>query len=222
MKGELVTFDAYAALADYRASLLPVVESVPGLDADRASDFLDVWRTRQLAAAALSNALGRERIPFRQCTAIALDYALSRFRIELDAEARGALVQAWYPLTPWPEADEVLAALKVKGFRLAILSNGDQDMLEALAGQLRTPFDAIFSSEQCGVYKPHPEMYALPRRALGIATYLHVAGSANDVIGARAARVRCYWSNRQGDRVLLPDYAADCEGTDLSGLLKFV
>lgn len=222
MQGELVTFDAYAALADYRASLLPAVESIPGLDVERASDFLDVWRTRQLAAAALSNTLGRGRIPFRECTAVALDYALSRFRIELDAESRGALVQAWYPLAPWPEADEVLAALKARGFRLAILSNGDQDMLEALAARLQTPFDAIFSSEQCGVYKPHPEIYALPRRALGIAAYLHVAGSANDVIGARAAGVRCYWSNRHDDRVLLPDYAADCEGADLSGLLKFL
>jgi len=222
MEVELITFDAYAALADYRASLLPVVEAIPGLDNERACDFLELWRTRQLAAAALSNALGRARIPFRECTARALDYTLHRFRIEMDASARDTLVQAWYPLEPWPDADSVLAALKARGFRIAILSNGDQDMLEALAARLRTPFDDIFSSEQCGVYKPHPDVYALPRRVLGIADYLHVAGSANDVIGAKSAGIRCYWSNRQNDRVLLREYAPDGQASDLAGLLEFV
>lgn len=222
MQHGLITFDAYAALADYRSSLLPVVEAIPGLDVERASEFLELWRARQLAAAALSNALGRGRIPFRQCTALALDYALRRYAIEVNRSAREALVRAWYPLDPWPEADEVLAALKTRGHAIAILSNGDGDMLEAIAARLATPFDHIFSSERCGKYKPHPDVYRLPGRVLGVAEYLHVAGSANDVVGTRSAGIRCYWSNRHGDRVLLPEFAADCEGADLRGLLAFV
>lgn len=222
MRPALVTFDAYAALADYRASLLPVVEAIPGLGAERARGFLELWRARQLAAAALSNALERDRIPFRECTALALDYALKQHAIDVDATARAELVRAWYPLAPWPEADEVLAALKARGLRIAILSNGDRDMLEAIAARLATPFDDIFSSEQCGCYKPHPDVYRLPIRALGIDGYVHVAGSANDVVGARSAGIRCYWSNRQGDRVLLPELAADGEGSDLRPLLEFL
>ena len=222
MQVQLITFDAYAALADYRSSVLPAVEAVAEIGIERAPDFLELWRTRQLAAAALSNALERERIPFRECTALALDYALHRFGVEVDPARRDALVRAWYPLDPWPEADEVLSELKSRGHHLAILSNGDRDMLEAIAARLDTPMDHIFSSEQCGVYKPHPDIYALPRRALGISDYLHVAGSGNDVVGARAAGVRCYWSNRLGDRVLLPEFATDLEGGDLRGLLDIV
>ena len=63
-----------------------------------------------------------------------------------------------------------------------------------------------------------------PVCALGIARegYLHVAGNANDVIGAKSAGVACYWNNRTGDRVLLPEFAADAEGPDLRGVLDLV
>ena len=219
MQPALITFDAYAALCDYKSSLLPTVESIPDLDAARAVDFLELWRTRQLGIAALSNALGRGRIPFRECTVLALDYTLKRYALHVEARMRDELVQAWYPLAPWPEANAVLSQLQSRGYSLAILSNGDGDMLEALAARFDTPFDHIFSSEQCGMYKPHPSIYAIPARVLGIDEYLHVAGSANDVVGARAAGVRCYWSNRYADFVPLPDYAANHQGADLSGIL---
>jgi len=222
MAFELITFDAYAALVDYRSSLLPVVEAIPGIDKEHAADFLELWRVRQLGAAAMSNALEQGRISFRDCTALALDYALKRHDLSVDSDARDELIQAWNPLTPWPEAGRVLTALKAKGYRLAILSNGDQDMLEALAAGFETPFDHILSSEQCGVYKPHPRVYGLPARELGIEDYLHVAGSPNDAVGASAAGISCYWSNRLGDTVLLPAYPPDYQGPDLSGVLDVV
>ena len=222
MRPALITFDAYAALTDYRSSLLPVVAAIPGLDAELAGEFLELWRARQLGVAALSNALERGRISFRSCTVLALDYALSRFALDLPSARREELVSAWYPLAPWPEANTVLAALAAKDYPLAVLSNGDEDMLQALAAQFDTPFQHIFSSEQCGMYKPHPSVYALPAKLAGVENYLHVAGSANDVVGAKAAGVGCYWSNRQGDRVALPDCEPDHQGADLTGLLEIV
>lgn len=222
MRFDLITFDAYAALVDYRSSLLPVVEAIPGMDGSHAAEFLELWRARQLGVAALSNALDRGRIPFRACTGLALDYALMRHGLSLDGDDREDLIKAWYSLSPWPEAEAVLAALEAKGYRLAILSNGDQDMLETLAAGFETRFDQIFSSEQCGLYKPHPRVYALPARELGIENYLHVAGSPNDAIGASAAGVSCYWSNRLGDAVVLPDYPPAHQGPDLTGILDLV
>ena len=83
MRPELITFDAYAALTDYRSSLLPAIESIRDLDSAHAAEFLDLWRARQLGIAALSNALERGRISFRDCTALALDYALNHYRGQL-------------------------------------------------------------------------------------------------------------------------------------------
>jgi 2-haloacid dehalogenase len=222
MQPALITFDAFAALVDYRSSLLPVVAGIEGLDSADASSFLELWRGRQLAVAGLSNALQRERIPFRECTALALDYSLARHGLELGCDERAHLVRAWYRLEPWPEANRVLSACRAKGYPLAILSNGDTDMLESLASGLEVSFDHIFSSEGCGRYKPHPRVYAMPADELGIEDYLHVAGSPNDAIGARAAGVSCYWSNRQSDCVILPDYTPDHQGPDLTGILDIV
>jgi 2-haloacid dehalogenase len=222
MQAKLITFDVFSALVDYRASLLPVVATIPGLASDDSDRFLELWRTRQLAVAAISNSLQRGRISFHDCTGLALDYGLRHFDLSVDATMRNDLIRAWYALAPWPEADQVLAACRENGCRLAILSNGDQGMLEALAGGFQTSFDDIFSSEHCGVYKPHPDMYAMPVRALGVEDYLHVAGSPNDAIGAGAAGVTCYWSNRQGDQVLLPEFAPDHQGPDLRGVLQIL
>lgn len=222
MQPALITLDVYSALVDYRSSLLPSVADLTALDEDDASSFLELWRSRQLAAAALSNVLDGERISFRECTALALDYAVSRYGFEISCGERDNLVLAWYRLRPWPEANEVLTALAAKGYPLAILSNGDVDMLEALASGFDQSFDHVFSSERCGRYKPHPSVYAMPLRALDIDNYLHVAGSSNDVIGARAAGISCYWSNRQNDRVMLPAFAPSHQGPDLTGLLAIV
>ncbi len=223
-KYRLVTFDAYSGLADFRATLTPAVARLLDLSADATHAFLTSWRAGQLRAAALSNALKRGRTSFHDCTALALEHAAAERGISVPADRREELVAAWYPLRPWPEAPEVLRALRSRGCELALLSNGDRAMLEAVAGQLPVPLDHIFSTADSDSYKPDPEVYDLPVHALGIARedYLHVAGGANDVIGAKSAGVACYWNNRTGDRVLLPEFAADAEGPDLRGVLDLV
>ena len=60
------------------------------------------------------------------------------------------LVAAWYPLRPWSEAPEVLRELRSRGCELALLSNGDRAMLEAIAGELPVQLDHIFSTGGLG------------------------------------------------------------------------
>lgn len=216
----LITFDAYSALADQRSSLVPVISEILGLSSSDAAQVLQVWRAKQLERAALSNHLDRGRMSFRDCTRQALDYAARRFKLNIDSARHCALVCAWDRLKPWPEAARAIAAVKAKGYRVAILSNGDEDMLHALSDSFGIAFDHVLSSESCGYYKPHPSIYDLPRGMLGITAkeYLHVAGGANDALGAAAAGVDCYWSNRQGDFVLDPAYEPVYERTSLDDL----
>ena len=220
----LITFDAYSGLADFKATLMPVITRILDVPVSDAEPFLTTWRARQLDAAALSNALNRGRVSFHDCTSLALDYAASKHGVTVSASQRGELIESWYPLQPWPEADDVLGALKERGYLLAILSNGDRAMLESIANQVSVDIDHIFSTESAGVYKPDPEVYGLPIDELGLerGEYLHVAGGANDVIGAKSAGVACYWNNRTGDQVLYPEFAADFEGPDLTGLLDIL
>ena len=119
---------------------------------------------------------------------MALDYVARRHKLEIPDARRRDLLAAWDRLNPWPDAVQAVADLKARGITTAVLSNGDQDMLEAVVKHIEAPFDHVLSSEACGVYKPHPDIYALPARQLGIPVEatVHVAGSANDVLGAKA------------------------------------
>ena len=97
-------------------------------------------------------------------------------------------------------------------------------MLRALIQRLDVPFDHVFAADQAGVYKPHPAIYHLPVQRLNVAPerILHVAGSARDVMGAKAAGLKCFWVNRTGDRVLDPTLDADATAPDLTGVLDFL
>lgn len=225
MKVKLVTFDVYMALLDIEGSLVPAVRKALNLDADRATAFVRLWRSKQMERAASSNSLGKRRTTFRDCTAMALEYCLGRHHLTPPPDTRRQLVFAWDKMNPWPDAASAIAAVRAKGCRIAILSNGDQDMLEAVARNFSpNTFDHILSSETAGQYKPHPAMYDLPTTALGIARkdFVHVAGSANDVLGAIAAGLRCIWSNRHADRLLDPAYPPTHEIADLTGVADLI
>ncbi|MEZ5907260.1 MAG: haloacid dehalogenase type II [Hyphomicrobiaceae bacterium] len=220
----LVTFDVYSALFDIAGSLTPPLRRLSGLGEAEAAAAFALWRAKQLERAAISTALGLAHTSFREATRQALAYVERRYKLSLSEEQRRELVMAWDRLTPWPEAPEVLKTLKARGYALAILSNGDRDMLKAVADSLPVAFDHIFSCEEAGHYKPHPEIYALPVRKLNLerTRILHVAGGSSDALGAVAAGLPCYWSNRTGDAVLDPAFAPTYDRPDLSGLLEIL
>jgi 2-haloacid dehalogenase len=223
-KPKLVTFDVYMALLDIAGSLVPVVTETLGMSRDSATSFVRTWRAKQMERAAISNSLERGRTSFRDATGMGLDYVAGRNGIELRPETREFLILAWDKLKPWPEADATVAAVKANGCKTAILSNGDQDMLEAVARNFSAGFDFILSSESAGKYKPHPAIYNLPTTILGISKtdVLHVAGSGNDVLGAVASGMACVWSNRHGDILLDPDYPPTSVLSDLSGVPELI
>ena len=220
---QLVSFDVYTALADVEGSLVPTVRqaSPPHLD---SLDLVRTWRRKQLEYALISNSLDRGRVPFGTITRRALDYALDRAKVVLSEAALQDLVAAWDQLQLWPEAESVLTEIAARGYRIGLLSNGDETMLRALARHWPIRFDDVFASDQARYYKPHPSVYALPLEALGLAAdqMLHVAGSATDVMGAKSAGLRCVWSNRGHDRLLDQRLAPDYEVEDLRGLLPIL
>ena len=219
----LVTFDVYAALVDYESGLLPQMAAICG-DREIARSLLRSWRAKQLEYAQLSNSLQGERIPFRLVTRRALEYTMAGTGHTLSENDLDRLMAIWDSLKPWPEALAVLATLKDRGYLIGLLSNGDEAMLRALVGSWPVGFDHVFASDRAGFYKPHPAIYALPMRTPGLGRdeVLHVAGSGNDVLGAKSAGLACAWSNRNDDRLIDPGVRPDHEMRDLTGLLAIL
>lgn len=212
------------ALLDIEGSLVPLVADAFNIDTDKALTLVRMWRAKQMERAAASNALGLERTSFREATRLGLEYVVNRYELKIEPKNKDRLVLAWDSLDPWPEARSVIKQVKARGYQTAILSNGDQNMLDAVAAPFGSALDHVLSSESAGKYKPDPAVYALPANELGISalSVVHVAGSPNDVLGATACGMPCVWSNRSGDVLLDPAFPPLAEFPNLEGVLQFL
>ena len=103
---------------------------------------------------------------------------------------------------PFPDTVEALRKLHAV-FKLAIVSNVDDDLFAGTAKLLQIPFDAVITAQQAGSYKPSHRNFelALQRIAHPKDKVLHVAQSLyHDIEPARALGIRSVWVNRRGNQ----------------------
>ena len=189
-----IVFDAYGTLFDVRA-----IESACADLTDDAAAFAAHWRAKQVEYSWLRSLMGRY-VDFAAVTADALDQTLARFDLRPDAAAKDKLLDSWLTLKPFPEVKEALRELK--GLPLAILSNGNPAMLDALLRHngLTRRFAAVLSVDAAKAYKPDPRVYALATAALDLpaSRILFVTANAWDAVGAKNFGFRVAWCNRAG------------------------
>jgi putative hydrolase of the HAD superfamily len=105
-------------------------------------------------------------------------------------------------LEAYPEAPEVLRELRDRGLRLAICSNWDWDLTEAVEEvELLDRVDVVVSSAWAGARKPHPRIFEHTLEKLGVepAAGLFVGDTwGPDVVGPRAAGMTPVYLQREG------------------------
>jgi 2-haloacid dehalogenase len=148
----------------------------------------------------LRNSMGTYS-PFWQVTGEALDHCLATFGIT-DKAVREKLMGAYLALDPFPEVPAMLDRLKKAGKRLAILSNGNPDMLDPMvkASGLAAYFEAVISVDEAKIFKVDPMTYALVKKRTGVAADKVCFLSSNcwDAHGAAQFGFRTLWVNRGG------------------------
>jgi 2-haloacid dehalogenase len=113
-------------------------------------------------------------------------------------------------LPGWPVFPEVpgsLRELRDRGWRLAILSNTDADLLDASLRAIGVPVDLRVVASEIGSYKPAPGHWEtfFARTGAERARHVHVAASLfHDVEPAHQLGLRCVWINRLGETSDLP------------------
>ena len=191
-------FDAYGTLFDF-ASAAARCEDVPQ---DKRAALTALWRDKQLQYTWLRS-LQNRYADFWQVTAEALDFALDSLGLAAPG-LRDRLMELYLGLDPFPEVPEILRALRARGFRTAILSNGSPAMLEALVARsgLAQAFDAVLSADTVGVFKTHPRVYQHALDALKIPARAIAFQSSNawDAFAASDFGMRVVWCNRYGQR----------------------
>lgn len=124
----------------------------------------------------------------------------------------------------YPEAMDVLAALKDRGIRTAVITNGPSGLQRSklMAVDLAEGFDAVIVSGEVGIKKPDAEIFALAVERLGVwpEEALHVGDNqVADVTGARGAGLTAVWIDRNGAELACePHHVVG----DLRGLLPLV
>lgn len=157
------------------------------------------WRRTHFENSMIDALLRGEHTPYRRIGFIALEATLTRAGIEhTDAEVE-RLVAEIERLDPFPEAREALERLRTK-YRLAVLSNGDPDLLELGVAHAGIAFDAVISVAEAGSFKPDRVTYETACRKLALepAEVLFVANHVFDCVGAKAAGMRTAYIDRRG------------------------
>ena len=132
--------------------------------------------------------LHREHTPYREIGHRAVVYTLDRAEIPYTMDEDRFLVAQIERLKPFPDVPATLARLSTR-YKIVVLSNGDQDMLEAARSFHGIAFDAVISVAVANSFKPHVATYRKAAELMGVRMdeVLFVANHAFDCIGAKSA-----------------------------------
>jgi 2-haloacid dehalogenase len=201
------TFDCYGTLIDWNAGIGRELERLFG--PERAGE-------RLLAYHELEPQVQREdpSRSYREVTAVALA------RLGAPAGAEDALGRSLPRWDPFPEVPAALEEARGRGWRLAVLSNTDRDLLDASLDRLGVEFELSVVASEIGSYKPASghwdEFFA--RSGADRERHVHVGASLfHDIAPATALGLRTVWINRLGEE---PEPQPDLELHSLSGLAE--
>jgi 2-haloacid dehalogenase len=209
-----VTFDCYGTLIDWERGVQDaLIDLWPRSDpADLLSRFHDIEPKVQAGTS----------IPYRLVLAETLRRLAEDARLSLDAgeeERLGASLPSW---PAFPEVNAALSELRVRGWKLAILSNTDPDLLaasiERIGVPIGVPIDVRITAAEAGSYKPEPGHWERFFEISGADRdrYAHVGASLfHDIEPAGLLGLKAVWINRLGEATNLP---REAELTDLSEL----
>ncbi|MEO3875104.1 HAD-IA family hydrolase [Nonomuraea sp. B12E4] len=209
-----VTFDCYGTLVDWRHGIRTSAELIaPG----QGARLLEAYNRHEHAVESESPALR-----YREVLAETLRRACAEEKVDLavdDASVLAATLPYW-PV--FPEAGAELSALREAGWKLALLTNCDRDLVAETRRRLPVPFEAVVTAEDAGAYKPDLAHFELFRRSYEPEVWVHVAQSYfHDMVPAHRLGLHRIWINRLGEQAPDPSILQRVL-PDLRGLLAAV
>jgi len=186
---KVLVFDQYGTVVDMQKGLTeaaaPFLER-KGWKGD-PHRFVTWWRRTHFENSMIDSLCDRGHTPYREIGRRAVSQVMARAGIAHTRDEAEWLVGRIETLKPFPDAAEALRRLH-RRYRLAILSNGDRDMLEAAKPHIGFAFDHVISVEEAGYFKPHRKTYAKAEEILGEERtgVLFVANHVFDCVGAKS------------------------------------
>ena len=215
MTDRWATFDCYGTLIDWFDGVRSqLVRLWP--DADTEALLTSYLR----AEARLQEGRGT---PYREVMAEALEAVGQEQDATVPQNERYALAASLPSWGVFPEVPDALRELRARGWKLAILSNTDPDLLDASIRAIDVPIDERIVASDIGSYKPafgHWETF-FRRTGADRTRHVHVAASLfHDIEPCAKLGLPAVWINRRGEISMVPRSAELPDLRDLPDTLE--
>ena len=194
MPDRWLTFDCFGTLIDWRHGIRTTGELLfPG----HGPAFLDAYIALEAEV---------EEGPFKRYRAVLAETARRAARqleLELKADDASALVDTIPHWPPFPDVGPALSELRREGWKLALLTNCDRDLIALTQRRLPVSFDAVVTAEDVSAYKPNHAHFKLFQSTFGSSAdaWIHVAQSYfHDIRPTHELGITRVWVNRQGEK----------------------
>ncbi|HZU49356.1 MAG TPA: haloacid dehalogenase type II [Mycobacterium sp.] len=183
-------FDVQGTATDFHSTLCCEAQRISAgrhPDVDWAA-FVNAWRAAYFTAVDSARPSREKWISVHSMYRAALRSLLDEYGIaDFSADDQEELTLAWQRLAPWPDVVPGLTRLKEK-YTLATLSNADVSAVVNISKRAGLPWDAVFTAEMAGVFKPNPAIYRMAAQYLTLppAQIMMVASHKYDIRAAAA------------------------------------
>ena len=195
---EILTFDCYGTLINWEEGLLRSLHAIlvaHGCDRDDATIL-------QLYGDFEARAEQGEYCSYREVLESVVQQFGERLGFAPTHQEAVSLADSLKEWKPWPDTVSALRKLQER-FRLAIISNVDDDLFAATLPKLEATFSPIITAQRAHAYKPSAKIFelALSRIGFPVSRVLHVGQSIyHDIIPAQALGLATIWVNRPSAR----------------------
>jgi 2-haloacid dehalogenase len=220
-KIKVVMFDQYGTVVDMQSGLTEA--AAPFLKAKgwngNPGSFVTWWRRTHFENSMIDALLHKAHTPYREIGHAAVSHTMDRAGIPYTADEVRYLVGCIERLKCFPDVPEALGRLKTR-YRIAVLSNGDPDMLETAKRYHGIAFDRVISVAAANSFKPHVATYTRAAEIMQVSMHevLFVANHAFDCIGSKAAGMHSAFVNRRRRPFGHTPYQPDITVEDMKSL----
>lgn len=205
-----LAFDAYGTLYDIQSVSQVTEQEFPV----HGNLVTQIWRLKQLEYTWLRTLMGKYR-SFWEISEESLVFTLRAIGLEYDDAKIARIMDKYLHLDPYPDCLATLDALK--GRPLAILSNGNQEILDALVENtgVSDKLDKVISIDAVQQFKPNVGAYKLVETNLNVRPQdtLFVSSNAFDACAAKNFGFQVAWIERVTTHAL----AAEIEASTIVG-----
>jgi 2-haloacid dehalogenase len=195
---EILTFDCYGTLINWEAGILSALHRIFSAHSKK----LDDATLLQLYGDFEHRSEQGTFQPYREVLASVVRQFGSELKFTPTPEEVRSLPASLATWQPWPDTVAALRQLKTR-FRLAILSNVDDDLFAATLPKLPVDFDEVITAQQAQAYKPSLKLFELALQRIQTPAHrvLHIGQSVyHDVIPAQSLGLATVWLNRPSAR----------------------